>query len=503
MSDISSIINTAPLRTITNGDLDVFRYGLHKFDESKFEDPTYLGFTIEMDENSALFTQVLPFLEKHSATRTEMAARIPVYKEFVSKIVSIFNSQESVSNPEQKNVFIKQHYINSVSGLDGLSKKFNKWKDDKLSIELYEDIGLYSSYIAYLYNNLVYSYENGRVIIPENLLKFNLRIKISEIRNLTSIGALKSTEPSDQAIVNALKFNVTCILYKLFDCQFDFFNSKPFEDTITQAGIGATPPGESIVPLDIFYKSVSRHIYTPLVSNAVSMNDNLVDLGIVIVNSTGNANPNGQVNNSSVITGPNGEPYQELESGNVSNGTIEGFPAHNIKKPSAISTYNIETANNQDVKSENDLAKKYEQLQDLIKYDAELAPEILTSNSSQFPPLKSDPNNTLLDTLIGKDLTNVIEDPQAALNNLTNKIANKLENSANRALHNAQQILKQKRNALVRKFVNDVERQVGLKKIVPDNVYKDSDYYKNLLDQFKSDVGLTVGDEVIKAITGN
>ena len=501
--DISQILDTAALRTITNGNLDVFRYGLQKYEDSVFEDPTYLGFTLELDENSALFTQVLPFLEKHAATREEMKVRIPVYKEFVNKVQMIFNSQESVASPDQRSHFIKQHYINSISGLSKLSKKFNTWREDRLDIELYEDISLTSSYLAYLYNNLVYSYENGRIIIPENMLKFNLRIKISEIRNLTSIRQLKSTEATDQAIVNALKYNVTCIVYKLFDCEFDFVDSLPFDDTIAQAGIGQNLPGESILKMGIFYKSVGRHIFAPLIRNSLSMNDNRVDLGIIITNTNGSTNPNGQAGNSDILIGPNGQPFQELDADAVSNGNIEGFPSASFKKPSDLSTYNIETENNPDIKTENDLAQKAQQLRDLMAYDDELAPDGTPLRNSQFPELKPGEPGTILDKIVGKDLTNIINDPTQAAKDLGNKVLKTVENSAKWQLHLATQRLKQKRNELVRKFVNDVERRVGIKTIVPDNVYTNQDYYRNLIDQLKSDVGLTVGNEVIKILTNN
>jgi len=501
--DISQILDTAPLRTITEGNLDVFRYGLHKYEDSVFEDPTYLGFTLELDENSALFTQLLPFLEKHSSTRAEMQARIPVYHEFVNRVRMIFNSQESVASPDQQSQFIKQHYINAISGLSNLSRKFNRWREDRLDIELYEDISLTSTYLAYLYNNLVYSYENGRLIIPENFLKFNLRIKISEIRNLTSISKLKSTDATDQAIVNALKYNVTCIVYKLFDCEFDFSYSLPFDDTIAQAGIGQNLPSESIVPMSIFYKSVSRHIFAPLIRNSISMNDNKIDLGIIITNSNGSTNPNGQANPGDVLIGPNGQPFQQLDAESVSDGNIEGFPAAATKKPSDLSTYNIETENNPDIKTENDLAAKAQQLVDLMDYDAELAPDGTTLRTTEFPNLKPGEKGTILDQIVGKDITSIIKDPTAAVNNLADKVTQKVENSVKWQLHLATQRLKQKRNELVRKFVNDVERRVGIKTIVPDNVYTNQDYYRNLLDQLKSDVGLTVGNEVIKIITNN
>lgn len=501
--DISQILDTPPLRTITNGNLDVFRYGLHKYEDSVFEDPTYLGFTLELDENSALFTQVLPFLEKHAATRQEMQSRIPVYHEFVNKVKMIFNSQESVASPDQRAHFIKQHYINSISGLSNLAKKFNRWREDRLDIELYEDISLTSSYLAYLYNNLVYSYENGRIIVPENLLKFNLRIKISEIRNLTSIRQLKSTEATDQAIVDALKYNVTCIVYKLYDCEFDFVNSLPFDDTISQAGIGQNLPAESILQMGIFFKSVSRHIFAPLIRNSISMNDNKVDLGVIITNSNGSTNPNGQVGNNDVLIGPDGQPYQQLQADSVSNGDIEGFPSAAFKKPSDLSTYNIEAENNPDIKTENDLAQKAQQLSDLMAYDDELAPDGTPLRTSQFPALKPGDKGTLLDQVVGKDITSIIKDPTQAAKDLGNKVLKVAENSARWQLHLATQKLKQKRNELVRKFVNDVERQVGIKTIVPDNVYTNQDYYRNLLEQLKSDVGLTVGNEVIKILTNN
>lgn len=494
----------APLRTLVDGNMDVFRYGLFKYDDSNFEDPTYLGFTVEIDENSALFTQVMPFLEKQGATRAELNARIPVYKEFVSKIVSIFKSQESIREPSDKGIYIKQHYINSISGLDNLSKKFNKWRTDKLSFELYEDIGLYTSYIAYLYNNLTYSFENGRALIPENLLKFNLYIKFSEIRNLTSIAKIKSNDPIDKRIVDGLKNNITCLVYKLYDCEFDFFGSKPFEDSVAQAGIDTSVPGHSIVNMDVYFKSVSRQIFNPLVNNALAMNDNKIDLDVIIVGTNGNRNTNGQVTDASgAAVGPDGQPYQQLSVDAASTYNQEAFHAQSNRKPSDASTYNIETTINPELKENSDLAEQASQKGDILDYNAQLAPDMAELRNSEFSPLKANDDATLLDKLVGKDLTNVVQDPQAALNNLTNKIKSRVENTAKDQLNKAVTLLKQKRNALVKNFIYDLQNRVGLKTIIPDNVYTDQDYYKNALDRLKSDVGLTIADEIIKTITGN
>jgi len=493
------------LRTLVDGNMDVFRYGLSKnFQDSDYEDPTYLGFTIEIDtETSALFKDVEPFLQKHGATRSELNARILVYKDFTSKIIQMFKSQESIEKDGDEAVFIKQHYINSVKGFDNLSKKFNKWREDKLTVELHEDITMYSTYIANLYNNLVYSYENGRQLIPENLLKFNLKIKISEIRNLTSLAKLKSTNPTDQQIVDGLKNNITCLVYTLYDCEFDFFGSRPFLDEITQAGIDATPVGHSVLTFDIFFKSVARNIFNPLVKDALALNDNVTDLGVVIVGTNGNRSPNGQVTDQSGTSiGVNGEAYQQLTVEGGATKRIFNFP-NDIRKPSAISTYNIETSNNPELIQPQDLSEVQKQRNELIEYNKELAPDITELKTTQFDPLSPNSDNTLIDKIIGKDLNNVIQDPTKALNNLTNKIAAKAENTVKNQLTIAQRLLKQKRNALVRNFINDLSINVGLKRIVPDNVYTNSDYFKNTLDQLKSDVGLTIGDEIIKTITGN
>lgn len=494
----------AALRTLVDGNMDVFRYGLNKsLTDSHYEDPTFLGFTIEIDEESALFKEVGPFLEKHSSTRTEMSSRIAVYKEFKSKIVQIFKSQESVVEDKHKSVYIKQHYINSIAGLNNLTKKFNKWREDKLSVVLHEDIALYSSYIASIYNNLIYSYENGRAIIPENLLKFNLKIKISEIRNLTNIAKLNSTDPVDKQIVDGLKNNVTCVVYTLYDCEFDFFNAVPFTDTIEQAGIDANTPGHSVVGFDIYFKSVARNIFNPLIRNALALNDNAVDLGVVIIGINGDASPNGQATNASSTTiGANGEAYQELVVDAKTTKRIYNFP-NDRRKPSAISTYTSETANKPELINPGDLNEVQNQKNELLAYNAELAPDIRELKTSSFDPLSPDGDNTLMDKLIGKDLNNVIQDPTKALNSLTNSIKNKVENTVKDQLHKAEQALKQKRNALVKSFIGDLEAKVGLKRIIPDNVYTNQDYYKNALDQLKSDVGLTIGDAIVKAVTNN
>jgi hypothetical protein len=283
-SPVGAEIKTSDFRTLVNGDQDSFIYGLRKYENSKYEDPTFLGYTIELDQKSALFTDCLPFLQQQADKNLlEFKSRIPIYHQFVEKVNQIFNSQESATDEKQKQLFIKQHYINSVSGLNNLTKKFAEWRKDYLTIQLYEDIAMSTTYLSTLYNNLIYSYDDGRLMIPENLLYFNMNIRISEVRHFTSI--------MDPELRNNLKYNITCLEYKLNDAMFDFFETQPIAETITQSGIDAPTVPEAMSSLKIAYKNVSRQIYTPLIANSISMDDKRAGLDIIFVDNNGQETP--------------------------------------------------------------------------------------------------------------------------------------------------------------------------------------------------------------------
>lgn len=267
IDDISGI-DLSQLRMMTNLDQDIFRYGLQSTNEnSYYEDPTFLGFTVEIDEESALFTDAREFIERNQ-NHNDIRHRLKLYDNFTQLIKMVFNSQESAGT-DASNQHIKQHYINSISGLQSLTKKFVKFKEDKLTVELYEDIALFSTYLATTYNNLVFSYETGRVLIPENLMYFNLYIKISEIRNLTSLRKLASSNLNEVKLARAIKRNTTCMVYKLTDCLFNFFEATPFGDQIAQSGIDTPFPAHSIVTFDMYFKRVNLMINAPLVPGGV------------------------------------------------------------------------------------------------------------------------------------------------------------------------------------------------------------------------------------------
>lgn len=475
------------LRLMTDGNQDIFRYGLSKYEDSQFEDPTFIGFTLEIDNTSALFTDVLPFLEKHSNTRREMLARIPIYNQFISKVQQIFSSQESVADDFDKSRFIKQHYINNISGLQNLTKKFNVWKEDKLEIELNEDIALYTSYLAYLYNNLTYSYENGRELIPENLLKFNLYIKMSEIRNLTSVGKIQSGNFRDQQIVNALKNNVTCITYKLYDCQFNFMDSRPFDDSIEQAGIDGNIPASAIVNMEIFFKSVSRQIFNPLISNAIAMNDNKIDLDLLIVGTSGSTSPTGQtIDPSGNLLDENGNSIsQPFSVDSQSQYNKEAFLNDN-RNPSSLNTLDTE-----DTEGVSGMTEKQKEIDKLIKHNEKY-------NIDEEALNRSVRNLETEQDLI--DQNNVIADP---LGSLVNNIKTKAEDTVKFEKERQLRALKRRRNELFRVFLGDLERDIGLRRISPENVNEPTPELLVSIERLRNAMGSVVFDTVIGGLTGN
>jgi hypothetical protein len=94
-----------------------------------------------------------------------------------------------------------------------------------------EDVTMNGGYLSMLYKTLSYSKINGKQIIPENLLRFDMDIIISEIRNYNKVlKSITQTNLDDNAnttedsknIVNIVSDNMSRYVYHLYDCQFVF-----------------------------------------------------------------------------------------------------------------------------------------------------------------------------------------------------------------------------------------------------------------------------------------
>jgi hypothetical protein len=294
-----------------------FKYGMEKNKDNNdynlfwLDDPTILSFNIHLDGKSPLFLKdenkqsLSYFLKQYGESISEIEERKKLHVEFIKKLSDIFyiDGYDYDNNQGPR----KFYYINKLDGLHNLMKKIIKYgnKDsDVIKLELQEDVTLSSFYLAELYNNLVYSYKNQRYIAPHNLFRFNMTINIQEIRNFVIPGKqlgedyIKSEvnkryaenrgaspfsyDEERNKIREELRTNnymikspVSTYTIKLYDCNFDFFNSNSVSEHITQAGFNAGRPTDIsfLTGINIYYKSAQRILNTELIPGSYTLDN--------------------------------------------------------------------------------------------------------------------------------------------------------------------------------------------------------------------------------------
>jgi hypothetical protein len=167
---------------------------------------------------------------------------------------------------------VKAYYLQSISGLNKLNEsnsysegqRFVKWGTDFLTLTMNEDVSQNMGYLAALYKNLAWSRERGRLAIPENLLRFEVVLDITEIRNYVRIYH-NSVDPNQIQISNpigdetlgtrnkdwiTIADQTSKYRYFVHECQL-FFPEMPHGDTLTNA------PSDYVKGLDmkIFFKN--------------------------------------------------------------------------------------------------------------------------------------------------------------------------------------------------------------------------------------------------------
>lgn len=233
-----------------------------------YEDPTYPAFELFFDENSPFFTEdddwgsLTSFLSLYSEIDPiGYQNRSEILDEFRKVFFKIF--EKSVGLNSHRNVKNKSYYITKIGGLENLTKKISNFGEDKITITLNEDVAYFAYYISELYNNLVYSYAHKRYAFPENVIRFNLTIKINDIRSFQ----VPERQGTDYKYSIS---NKSYILYTLHDCTFDFFDSRNYNPEIEVGGYNASwHPAPSTLSFNIYYKSVSRSGTFPLIKNSL------------------------------------------------------------------------------------------------------------------------------------------------------------------------------------------------------------------------------------------
>jgi hypothetical protein len=126
------------------------------------------------------------------------------------------------------------YYLKKVTGLGNLvesntpsAKKYlTDYNKDVITLNFSEDLTLSMGTLAHLYKLLYWSKPNGKGLIPENLLRFNCNIVVSEVRNFKRV--IKAVGSNDLKVI---KDNVSRYIYSLRECQF-YFNTMPHNSEV-------------------------------------------------------------------------------------------------------------------------------------------------------------------------------------------------------------------------------------------------------------------------------
>jgi hypothetical protein len=262
---------------------------LSQFTSTPFEqnDPVMYGFELVIDGISSplLNGSVVDFLNQYTSV-SELAARIPVYEDFKQQFLKFFKTKGTLSiDPEQttisrtstnpasvdnqKSIYqlgkkaYMGYYIQKMEGLQNLIES-NKpgsfkyvadYRKDVIKLDFLEDVSLSVGTLGHLYKLLYWSKPNGKGMVPENLLRFNCDIIVSECRNFTRVR--KAVETGNLEVI---KDNVSRYVYSLRECQF-FFDQTSHPGEIDMGNIQVHD--KTPITFDYKYSTVKFEKFVP------------------------------------------------------------------------------------------------------------------------------------------------------------------------------------------------------------------------------------------------
>jgi hypothetical protein len=224
-------------------------------------DPVLFGFEIVIDAvNSPLLNgSVENFIEQFGMI-SEVAARRFVISDFKNQFIKFFKTKGNLYFNQDFNNQIKQsistsnyansestsnifesgrkaymsYYLKKIGGLENLiesnspSKKkyLTDYRNDVIKLTFDEDVSSSVGTLSHLYKLLYWSKTNGKYVIPDNLLRFNCDIIISEVRNLNRV-----RKAIDTGELEVIKDNVSRYVYSLRECQL-YFDLAPHNNEI-------------------------------------------------------------------------------------------------------------------------------------------------------------------------------------------------------------------------------------------------------------------------------
>jgi hypothetical protein len=207
------------------------------------EDPVWFGFEVVIDgASSPLFNgEILNFMLEiggrigggKGAGNAEIINRKPILDSFCFEAMKFFKFSPApyvenrslldslfANEPEKKELlrrlplydiyqtFLeKKHYVKKIDGLETLNERntanksasFVKYGEDLIKLSFYEDITLSTGSLLNLYKLLAWSRKSGKSLIPDNLLKFDCEIIITEVRNIARVRSALAVELHEMA----------------------------------------------------------------------------------------------------------------------------------------------------------------------------------------------------------------------------------------------------------------------------------------------------------------
>jgi len=460
---------------------NVFRYGLWYDIYSNVEDPTLLGFTCEIDdsENSPLFGtgdySARAFIEKYNGM-PEIAARGTLLTQFQRNIKMMFKSMESTRTSESDFPYVKSHYLERIVGLKTLSKKFADYKEDEIVFTMHEDVTMFAQYLARLYNNLAYSYRNGKTMIPENLLRFNLVIKITEIRNFkTVVRELTEGAQPEDSLRKMININSAQLRYTLYDCNFDFFESQNHGDDMQISGIGSSVPSTSNQDFKINWKNVSRFFKSEVIDDLSGSTNGRTDMN------DREYNPRINLDSSAFFKEAESQPDFDIDR-NPDNDFKKNEGPQNLKPN--------QSTNNQAQRDENrNKASQSMQtdpnLNDNLQFDD--AGNSLKGKAKKL--IQQEKEKLLRSVERYKDSR--VRDFQQLQNSLQDRGLGALQDLRDGVLERFRRQRGDLLNDLFEDVREDLEQELGLKFITPENVYTDT-FDPNSVQNVINDLGANV-----------
>lgn len=192
------------------------------------DDPTVMGFNLYVDINdyySPLFTETNVYASAiQYLKRINEKARAVMLSEFKYRLRDL--------------VTLYPYYLQSVSGLGEIYKYNAKetWRarDKVLKFKTIESVDLRIGNMIDKYRRAIFDEIYMRDMLPINLRKFNCHLVVSEIRNFKTF--YQTVLNGGQATtVQVLNDFLSCYVYRLEGCRFDFSESNPWMESINNA----------------------------------------------------------------------------------------------------------------------------------------------------------------------------------------------------------------------------------------------------------------------------